>query len=579
MKPFYSQIQPENLPMPDQGIMAVIRYALKEDADFEILGRLISVNPALTIQLLGLVNSAFFGFRERISSIPHALTALGLKQIRSLVLCFAVKETFAEHSIPGFDINGFWTDSVRRGAVARELARMAGESDDEAFSAGMLLDIGLLALFFLEPAKADRWPLLRPNLPEDRRRMEKSLFRTTHDRMGGLLAAKWGLPQAYVDAIQAHHTAFDRRRDRPDGPSPLGLPAIIHLADLCNAVYTCHDKARALTLVEQRGRQLFGLDAEEITILLSRLPDLVETITGPMAIQPGPQTDFNTIMSQAGQKLVEDNITYRELTWKLQHSLKQRDEYAHRLQTELGVAREIQKSLQPEPGRFPQIAAFNLAAYHLSGDFYDFFHLPSGDIGFCIGDVSGKGTAAALLMAKAISLFRCLCKLEEDMGRVVEMMNTELYETAVRGMFVTFAGGRLDPERRQAALINMGHVPPMLIRAGKITRVNPAGPPLGVLPQASPVAQPLDIAGSRLVLYTDGFTEGKQTTAEEKNAAPLGFKGFLRWLVQSGDLPIREQTRWMQEKCREKLSPRSDDLTLMILSGEDDPAAPGRKIS
>jgi len=552
--------------MPDQRIMALIRYVLKDDAQIGTLSRMVAVNPSLTVQLLGMVNSAFFSPREPVTTISEALVFLGLKQVQSLVLCFAVKETFADHTIPGFDIAGFWTDSVRRGVAARQLAQLLKGPVEEAFSAGMLLDIGLLALFFMEPDKADRWPLLRPNLPGDRRRMEKSLFQTTHDRLGGLLAEKWGLPESYVTAISSHHLDFVTPRSRKikkEHPSEW-LAALIHLADLCNAVYTCHDKAEALKLLELSAGHLFGLTADDMGSLLSGLPDLVKAITGSMEIKPGILRNFSTIMDQAGQKLVEDNITYRELTWKLQKSLKQRDEYASRLQTELGVAREIQLSLQPDPDRFPRISAFNLAAYHLSGDFYDFFLLPSGDIGFCIGDVSGKGTAASLLMAKAISLFRCLCKLEDDMGKVVEMMNSEIYETAVRGMFVSFVGGRLDPETHGVNLINMGHLPPTLIRDKKIIRVQPGCPPLGVLPQTSPVVEQLSICGSRLFLYTDGFTEGKLKT----NDSPLGFKGLLSWLVQSGPLPIQEQTQWIKDQCRKQLATQSDDITLMILSGE-----------
>ncbi len=566
MRPFYTQIKPENLPMPDQRIMALIRYVLRDDAEIDTLSQMVAVNPSLTVQLLGMVNSAFFGPREPVTTISEALMVLGLKQVQSLVLCFAVKETFADHTIPGFDIAGFWTDSVRRGVAARQLAQVLEGPAEEAFSAGMLLDIGLLALFFMEPDKADRWPLLRPNLPGDRRRMEMSLFHTTHDSLGGLLAEKWGLPESYVTAIASHHLEFvtPRSKQIEQEPPSQWLAALIHLADLCNAVYTCHDKSGALELLEQSAKHLFGLTADDMAGLLSRLPDLVKAVTDAMEIKPGILVDFNTVMDQAGQKLVEDNISYRELTWKLQNSLKQRDEYARRLQTELGVAREIQLSLQPDPDLFPRISAFNLAAYHLSGDFYDFFLLPQGAIGFCIGDVSGKGTAASLLMAKAISLFRCLCKLEDDMGKVVEMMNAEIYETAVRGMFVSFVGGRLDPETHGVDLINMGHLPPVLLRNKKIIQVQPCGPPLGVLPQVSPVIETLSIAGNRLFLYTDGFTEGKWKSDD----TPLGFKGFLSWLVQSGRLSIQDQTQWIKDQCREKLAARSDDLTLMILSGE-----------
>ncbi|MDD9302572.1 MAG: HDOD domain-containing protein [Desulfobacter sp.] len=561
---FYRRIRPENLPMPDHHIMGLIEYTLREDARIDTLTRLVSTNPSLTVQLLGIVNSAFFGFSRQIHTISEALVVLGMEQIQSLVLCFAVKESLSRFSIPQLDMDAFWGDSVRRGVAARELAKMVNGPVEEAFSAGMLQDIGLLVLFYMDPEKADRWPLLRPNLPEDRRAMEEALFKVTHDHMGGLLARKWGLPKSYARAISAHH-----RFEKPSRENM--LPALIHLADLCNAVYTCHDKAGALKLLEKRSKLFFKLSDEQIQTLLSSLPEQVRQATGPLKIKPTSHDDFNQIMNQANQKLVEDNLTYRELTWKLQNSLSQRDEYAGRLEAELGKAREIQKSLQPDLKKFSNINAFNIPAYHLSGDFYDCFFLPSGAIGFCIGDVSGKGTAAALLMAKAISLFSCLCKVGDDISRVVEMMNAELYETAVRGMFVTFAGGWFDPVTHEVHLINMGHLPPLIMGPEKIIQVKPCGPPLGVMPNvSSPRINTIPMGHSRLFLYTDGFTEGRL-----KNDPPdqglLGFKGFLNWLVQSRQMSVHEQVQWIKDQCIQRLAAQADDLTLMILSGESVP--------
>jgi sigma-B regulation protein RsbU (phosphoserine phosphatase) len=256
------------------------------------------------------------------------------------------------------------------------------------------------------------------------------------------------------------------------------------------------------------------------------------------------------------------------MTWRLQKSLKQRDEYSAKLEAELDIAREIQKSLQPDIENIHQICAFNIPAFQLSGDFYDYFLRPDNTICFCLGDVSGKGTAAALLMTKAVSLFRCLGKVEDDIGKIVQMMNTELCETAVRGMFITFVGGVLDPVTGQVSMINVGHPPPFLVNDKAITKIEATDPPLGVLPGAIHPAGRFSIKGSRLYLYSDGFTEGRLKQRGKKDPGTrLGLKGFLRWLIQSGHLPPGEQMAWIQQQCTTQLAPQSDDLTLMILSG------------
>lgn len=568
---FFRDIEPADLPVPNNQIMQLIQYTLKEDAQVETLTQLISVNPALTAQLLGLVNSAFFGFRQSMQTISDAVVGIGMNSLRNLVLCFAVKEALSIKKIPGFDIDTFWEDSIRRGVAAKQLGYLVNGPVEEAFTAGMLQDIGLLVLFSLEPDKVDRWPLLRANLPTERHKMEESLFHTTHDQVGAMLAKKWNLPKPYTLAIGYHHRFFNRQEAGQFGKAQehSALAGMVHLADLCNAVFTCHDKSAALTRLKKKARQLFDLSDSKVESLLSLLPEQVSDMSRALQITIGTNTDFNSVLMEAGKKLVDDNISYQELTWKLQKSLKQRDEYADKLEAELDVAREIQLSLQPDIDQIHQVAAFNVPAYHLSGDFYDYFTKDDGTICFCLGDVSGKGTAASLLMAKAVSLFRCLCKVLDDISQIVELMNNELCETAVRGMFVTFVGGWLNPETHEIDIVNVGHLPPFLVNGKNITKIEAANPPLGVMAGALHPSRNISIKNSRLYLFTDGFTEGRlKKGTKEDLGKELGVKGFLRWLLISGKMPLDEQVDWVKDQCKSNLAPQSDDLTLMILSGE-----------
>jgi len=570
---FYRDIKPEDLPAPDRQSMQLISYALKDDADMETLARFISVNPALTAQLIGLVNSAFFGLRHRVDTVSEAVVAIGLDSLRNLVLCFAVKEALTGKNIPGLDIDIFWEDSLRRAVAAKLLADIAGFSAEEAFTAGMVQDMGLVALFFREPEKADRWPLLRSNLPCRRLDMEEKLFHAAHDSAGALMARKWNLPESYIMGIADHHRIFQANGSGTYIFSSQyennDLAKIMYLADLCNAVYTVHDKSEALSALKDAAQQLPGFSSKKLESLLVVLPDQVAQMSEALNMAAGPRISFDMVMEQVNKKLVEDNISYQELTWRLQKTLKQRDQYAAKLEAELDVARQIQKSLQPDMENITQVAAFNIPAMHLSGDFYDYFKRDDGTICFCIGDVSGKGTAAALLMAKAISLFRCLCKVTDDICFIVQLMNNELCETAVRGMFVTFAGGWLYPGSGRVDIVNAGHMPPFLVSGRKITRIDPDDPPLGVLPDIGHPPRQIYLNDSRLYLYTDGFTEGKlkKNSGMEKKTYQLGLKGFLRWLVQSGHMPVRDQADWLMKQCRLKMAPRSDDLTFMVLAG------------
>ncbi len=565
---FYRDFKPENLPIPRGQIMQLIQYILSDDTQIDKLTQLISENPALTAQLLGLVNSSFFGFRQPVKTISDAVVALGLESLRNLILCFAVKETLSKNEIPGFGIDMFWEDSIRRGVAAQQLGYLVNGPVEQGFTAGMLQDIGLLILFSMEPEKADRWLLLRSNLPAKRREMEKDLFCAFHDSVGALLVEKWNLPKSYTLAIGHHHSFFETKESKTLGQVQKDsvLAGMLHLSDLCNAVYTCHDKSAALVGLKQQSKILFGLTEDRVDALLSLLPGRVEETSRAFNVCVGSQLNFENLMEQASSKLVEDNISYQELTWQLQNSLRQRDEYAGRLEAEFDIAREIQQSLQPHIENIPGVAAVNMPALHLSGDFYDYFIKEDNTICFCIGDVSGKGTSAALLMAKAISLFRCLCKVMPDLGEIVRHINNELCETTVRGMFVTFVGGSLDTETSELRIINLGHPPPFLVNGKGITQIEALGPPLGVLPGVIHPGIRFSLKNSRLFLYTDGFTEGRfKKGSQQEIGSELGVKGLLRWLLQSRKMPLDDQISFIKERCKTQLAPQADDRTLMIL--------------
>lgn len=182
-----------------------------------------------------------------------------------------------------------------------------------------------------------------------------------------------------------------------------------------------------------------------------------------------------------------------------------------RIRRELELAREIQRGLLPEPGDadFP-VRGINYPAMEVSGDFFDHFTLADGRIAFGLGDVSGKGMNAAMLMAKTIALFRCLGKTAGDLAALLATLNDEVAETARKGMFVTMVVGIFDPESGDIRLANAGHQPPLFRAAdGSYREIEAECPPLGVMAGVVFVEQTLALAGGRLFVFTDGVTEGK----------------------------------------------------------------------
>jgi sigma-B regulation protein RsbU (phosphoserine phosphatase) len=199
--------------------------------------------------------------------------------------------------------------------------------------------------------------------------------------------------------------------------------------------------------------------------------------------------------------------------------------------------------------------------------------LPDGRIWFNVGDVSGKGMNAALLMAKTSSLFRCLAKSAENPGQLLNAINNELCETNSHGMFVTMVGGLFHPGTGVLRLTNAGHEPPLHfdIATERFTAIPADAPPLGIAqdiagPDGFPVTE-LYLAGGMLYVFTDGLTE-----ATTFGGGMLGIDG-VRALIrdhaeESPDLRLKAIAGAV------KLPGQSlrDDLTLLVV--EDMGVAP-----
>ncbi len=238
-----------------------------------------------------------------------------------------------------------------------------------------------------------------------------------------------------------------------------------------------------------------------------------------------------------------------------------------RVRRELELAAEIQRSLlpgEPPPG-FP-VAGANRPARTVSGDFYDFFQAPGGGIAFAIGDVSGKGINAALLMAKTASLYRCLGRRGEPPGRLLGALNRELAEGATRGMFVTMVAGLLDPESGRLRLANAGHEPALLQEpAGPLRRLPAAAPPLGIaaelVPEDGSGEMEVDAAGSSLYLFTDGLTEGRGARGH-----PLGIEAVEKRIEEARGLSPADRVAHLLAALGP--GPLHDDVTVLVVDAD-----------
>ncbi len=237
-----------------------------------------------------------------------------------------------------------------------------------------------------------------------------------------------------------------------------------------------------------------------------------------------------------------------------------------RVRREVELAAEIQRNLLPSPPSpdFP-VFGLNIPARKVSGDFYDFFQLADGRIAFCLGDVSGKGINAALLMAKTASLYRCLGKEETSPGRLLARINDEIFETATRGMFVTLIGGVYNPTTDRLCFANAGHEPPLYqSRDGSFTDFPADAPPLGILPATGDrlPERELALGGGAFYIFTDGLTEGRRADGER-----LGVQGVKWALIRRRNRPLDERIEALAKLVARDDGAYHDDVTLLGIDG------------
>ena len=237
-----------------------------------------------------------------------------------------------------------------------------------------------------------------------------------------------------------------------------------------------------------------------------------------------------------------------------------------RVKRELELAAEIQRSLlpAPRPAPFP-VHGVNYPARTVSGDFYDFFSLDDGRICFNLGDVSGKGMNAALLMAKTASLYRCLGKSIHQPGRLLGLINGEICETVTRGMFVTMVGGVFDPREGIVRLASAGHEPPLHHRRDGCFAALPAdGPPLGIgaglVPDDVYPETELCLDGGTLYVFTDGVTEGYV-----EGGATFEVEGLKASIRENTALPLSRRLERVIARVSQGEGELRDDLTILAV--------------
>jgi phosphoserine phosphatase RsbU/P len=278
--------------------------------------------------------------------------------------------------------------------------------------------------------------------------------------------------------------------------------------------------------------------------------------------EPYSKTDVQLLESLATQTGLALENSY--LTQAIASEVAHRE----RLNRELEIAREVQERLFPQS--YPQVSGLDYAghcrpALGVGGDYYDFLELPGGVCGVAIGDVSGKGVPAALLMACLQATLRGqTISGPTDLAGLMTNMNRLIFNATPSNRYATFFYAQYQPDSRKLTYVNAGHNPPMVFRGSEVIRLEEGGPIVGLFRPAEYTQASLHLeCGDILVLFTDGISESMNANDDEWGEEALietvqkKCKGFNASQILD---------RLMQEaEAFAAGAPQHDDMTVVVL--------------
>ena len=267
---------------------------------------------------------------------------------------------------------------------------------------------------------------------------------------------------------------------------------------------------------------------------------------------------LDSVASQAGIAL--ENI-------RLAEKMAERMEADRRAAHEMEIAREVQVRLFPQmlpPLRTLEYAGACIQARIVGGDYYDFLHLGPGRMGMVLADISGKGIAAALLMANLQANLRSQYAVAlDDPHKLLQSVNRLFYENTPDERFATLFFADYDDASRKLRYANCGHNPPLLLCAnGIVERLGATATVLGMFREwQCEIQEVLLHPGDTLVLYTDGVTEASAASGEE-----FGDNRLMEILLADRKLSVSALLARIQEAVQQfsGQGPQADDLTLIV---------------
>ena len=348
-----------SLPSLSPVAMQLVEMALDESASAESLTALIEKDPSLAVRVLKLANSAFFRTRHPTTSLKQAVVKVGLQRLRIMALSLSLRDAFPMGRIGALDYGQFWRLTLYRALIAKSLATYTKHCyPEEAFVAGLTMEVGLLILFDLRIRQDTDAPPIKLEPLEELLMWERDRYGMDHRQVGEAALKCWRFPESIVQCQLL-----------------FGKAALSENAPELARVYELSREFSCLLSQESKGfhaffddaKRILGLPAHVINDILMAAFDEVQDIAESLSVEVNKERDLLEIMEKANQALsrISDKISeHQEITGKTSFpsfdSLEERQSIvehtlqavAHEIRNPLlavgGFARKLADSLDPD---------------------------------------------------------------------------------------------------------------------------------------------------------------------------------------------------------------------------------------
>ncbi len=329
--------QDRELPTLSPVVEKVLRLIRDEKVSIKELADVIQNDVSLSLKILKVVNSAFYGFPRKISTLSQAMVILGLSAVKNLALSMSILEIFVEgtKNVKGAEeFKIFWERSLFSAVTARRLAILSECADEEeAFIAALLQDIGVLIFIKYYPEEyADLLARARHSAG-DLVLLEDQHFGINHALLGEFLANKWQLPRTLTLPILRHHDPSERRPlgDLEDSEKIETLTRLVHISHLASAIFYDEYHPDRLKILEERAQEYLGLEASVVEKLLANLAQEVKEVAKFFGLQSVNTCNYSELLLAANIELGRINLTYEQMNRELIAAKRRAEELAEQL--------------------------------------------------------------------------------------------------------------------------------------------------------------------------------------------------------------------------------------------------------